>query len=215
MPSLLFVADIKFKSREARDEAVLLLYKVTGNAWANEPGTTRYLVCLPIDTRDQTSIYMVEGYSSTQAQETHRKAAPTAALFKAFGAGLLASAPVTSTLPPAASFQRPGWTTLPTSAVIILTTFGYQRGKTSFALDGWRALASHAAGKEPGALAVDVTEDVNESKIHSVQVFDSATSADAHVNGQAIQANRQHNGSVRTGERSIVRLSVLYGFLGK
>jgi quinol monooxygenase YgiN len=154
-------------------------------------------------------------YKSAEAQETHRVAAPTAALFKAFGTGLLAGPPTTNTLPPVASFQRAGLTAPPSEAVVILTTFGYQPGKTEFALEGWKALVAHAEGKEPGALAVDVTEDAKGSKVHSVQVFDSAASADAHVNGQAIKANREHNGSVRTGERNIVRVKIAYGFLGK
>jgi quinol monooxygenase YgiN len=131
------------------------------------------------------------------------------------GSGLLAAPPATHTLPPAASFKRAGLTAPPSSAVIILTTFGYQPGKTSFALDGWKALVAHAEAKEPGALAVDVTEDVNGSKVHTVQIFDSVASADAHVNGEAIKANREHNGDVRTGERSIVRVKIAYGYLGK
>jgi quinol monooxygenase YgiN len=128
---------------------------------------------------------------------------------------LLAAPPTTHTLPPAASFQRAGLTAPPPGAVIILTTFGYQPGKTSFALDGWKALVAHADEKEPGALAVDVTEDVKGSKVHTVQVFDSEESADAHVNGEAIKANREQNGDLRTGERNIVRVKIAYGFLGK
>jgi quinol monooxygenase YgiN len=142
-------------------------------------------------------------------------APPTATLFKAFGAGLLAGPPTTSTLPPAASFARAGLAAPPSGAVVILTTFGYQPGKTGFALEGWKALVAHAEANEPGALAVDVTEDAKGSKVHSVQVFDSAVSADAHVNGEAIKANREHNGSARTGERNVVRVKIAYGYLGK
>jgi quinol monooxygenase YgiN len=136
-------------------------------------------------------------------------------MFKALGAGLLASPPTTSSLPAAVSFRRAGLTTPPSGTVVILTTFGYQSGKTGFALEGWKALVSHAEEKEPGALSVDITEDTTGSKVHSVQVFDSAASADAHVNGHAIKANRDHNGSVRTGERNVVRVKIAYGFLGK
>jgi hypothetical protein len=64
-------------------------------------------------------------------------------------------------------------------------------------------------------LSVDITEDVKGSKVHTVQVFDSVESADAHVNGEAIKANREHNGDLRTGERKIVRVKIAYGFLGK
>jgi quinol monooxygenase YgiN len=96
-----------------------------------------------------------------------------------------------------------------------LTTFGYQSGKTGFALDGWKALVTHAEKSEPGALSVDVTEDASGNKVHTVQVFDSTQNADAHVNGEAIKANREHNGHVRTGERKIVRVKVAYGFLAK
>jgi quinol monooxygenase YgiN len=136
-------------------------------------------------------------------------------LFKAFASGLLAAPVITHTLPPVASFQRDGLTTPPSGAVIILTTFGYQPGKTGLALDGWKALAAHAKEKEPGALAVDVTEDVKGNKVHTVQLFDSEESADAHVNGEAIKANREQNGDLRTGERNIVRVKIAYGFLSK
>jgi quinol monooxygenase YgiN len=129
--------------------------------------------------------------------------------------GLLAAPPTTHTLPPVASFKRAGLAAPPPGAVIILTTFGYQPGKTGFALEGWKALVAHAEEKEPGALAVDITEDVNGSKVHTVQVFDSAGTADAHVNGEAIKANREHNGNLRTGERNIVRVKIAYGYLGK
>jgi len=128
---------------------------------------------------------------------------------------LLAAPPTTRTLPPAVSFQRAGLTSPPPGAVVILTTFGYQPGKTSFALGGWKALVTHAEEKEQGALAVDVTEDVEGSKVHTVQVFESEGSADAHVNGEAIKTNREHNGHLRTGERNIVRVKIAYGFLGK
>jgi len=215
MSSLVFVADLKTKSKEARDESLELLNKVTENAKANEPGATRYLVCLPIDTSDETSIYTVEGYESAEAQVVHRKAAPTETLFKAFAAGLLTGPPKSYTLPPAASFQRSGVTAPPAGAVIVLTTFYYQPGKTSLALDGWKALVAHADGNEPGALAFDVTEDVKGNAVHTVQVFDSVESADAHVNGEAIKANREQNGNLRTGERKIVRVKVAYGFLSK
>jgi len=215
MPSLVFVADIKTKSKQARDEALELLHKVADNAKANEPGTTRYLVCLPINASDETSIYMVEGYESAEAQVAHRNAAPTDALFKAFTAGLLAAPPTTHTLPPAASFQRAGLTAPPPGAVIVLTTFGYQPGKTGLALDGWKALVEHAEKKESGALAFDVTVDEKGSKVHTVQVFDGVESADAHVNGEAIKANREQNGDLRTGERNIVRVKIADGFLGK
>jgi quinol monooxygenase YgiN len=136
-------------------------------------------------------------------------------LFKALGAGLLTAPPAIHSLPPAASFQRAGLTAPPEGAVIILTTFGYQDGKTSFALEGWKALVAHAEEKEPGALAVDVTEDVAGNKVNTVQIFDSVASADAHVNGEAIKANREHNGEVRTGERKIVRVKIVYGYLAK
>jgi len=215
MSPVVFVADIKTKSKEARDQALELLFKVNENAKSNESGTTRYLICLPVDTSDETSIYMVEGYVSLEAQVIHRKAGPTDALFKAFAAGLLA-APVTSyTLPPAASFQRAGLAAPPSGAVIVLTTFGYQPGKTSLALDGWKALVAHAEEKEKGALAVDILEDEKGSKVHTVQVFDSVESADAHVNGEAIKANREQNGNLRTGERNIVRVKIANGYLAK
>jgi quinol monooxygenase YgiN len=154
-------------------------------------------------------------YTSVEAQGIHRVAEPTVALFKAFGAGLLASPPATHALPPAASFQRAGLSAPPPGAVIVLTTFGYLPGKTSFALEGWKALVAHAEEKEPGALAVDVTEDVTGNKVHTVQIFDGVDSADAHVNGEAIKANREHNGDVRTGERKIVRVKIAYGYLAK
>jgi quinol monooxygenase YgiN len=103
----------------------------------------------------------------------------------------------------------------PAGTVIVLTTFGYQPGKTGFALDGWKALVAHAEEKEPGALAVDVMEDVSGNKVHTVQIFDSVESADAHVKGEAIKANREHNGDVRTDERKIVRVKVAYGYIAK
>jgi len=215
MASLVFVADIKTKSKEAREEALKHLQTVTENAKVNEPGTARYLVCLPINTSDETSIYMVEGYGSADDQVAHRNAATTVTLFKALGAGLLARPTISHTLPPAASFQRAGLTAPPPGAIVILTTFQYQPGKTSFALDGWKALVAHAKAKEPGALAFDVTEDVKANEVHTVQVFDSVESADAHVNGEAIKANRDHNGSLRTGQRNIVRVKIAYGFLSK
>jgi quinol monooxygenase YgiN len=129
--------------------------------------------------------------------------------------GLLAAPVVKYTLPAAASFQRSGLGAPPKGTVIILTTFGYKQGKTSFALDGWKALVEHAESKEDGALAFDVTEDVEESKVHTVQIFDSIASADAHVNGDAIKANREHNGELRVGGRNIVRVKVVYGYLAK
>jgi quinol monooxygenase YgiN len=162
-----------------------------------------------------TNGFCSSSYKSAEAQEIHRTAAPTSELFKALGSGLRAGPTISHTLPPVASFQRAGLTAPPSGAIIILTTFGYQPGKTGFALEGWKALVAHAKEKEPGALAVDVTEDVKENKVHTVQVFDSTGNADAHVNGEAIKANREHNGSVRTGERKVVRVKIAYGFLGK
>ena len=159
--------------------------------------------------------WLSSSYESAEAQKIHRYAEPTDKLFKAFASGLLVAPPITHTLPPVASFQRDGLTTPPSGAVIILTTFGYQPGKTGLALDGWKALAAHAKEKEPGALAVDVTEDVKGNKVHTVQLFDSEESADAHVNGEAIKANREQNGDLRTGERNIVRVKIVYGFLSK
>ncbi|KAF2673309.1 hypothetical protein BT63DRAFT_410330 [Microthyrium microscopicum] len=215
MAPLVFVADIKTVSQEARDQAIQHLYKVTDYAYANESGTSRYLVCIPIDDSDNTSIYMVEGYKATKDQEAHRAAPPVAELFKALGGGLVSAPPAAYTLSPVAGFQRSGLTTPPAGAVIILTTFGYHAGYTGFAVEGWKALVAHAQANEPGALAVSILEDAEGSKIHSVQVFDSEQSADAHVNGEAIKANRDHNGSARNGERSVVRVKALYGYLAK
>jgi quinol monooxygenase YgiN len=128
---------------------------------------------------------------------------------------LLAAPPDAYSLDPAAFFKRPGLTSPPSGALIVLTTIEYRKGTTSEALKGWKELLSHAENEESGALAFDVIEDVKESKVHTVQVFESAKSADAHVKGEAIKANREQNGSLRTGEKKIVRVKIAYGFLGK
>jgi quinol monooxygenase YgiN len=145
----------------------------------------------------------------------HRSAPPTDVLFKALGGGLLTAPPTTYTLPPVATFQRSGLSAPTPGSIIVLTTFGYQPGTTGAALDGWKALVAHAEEKEPGALAFDVIEDVKSNQVLTVQLFDGTDSADAHVNGDAIKANREQNGKLRTGERSIVRVKIVRGYLAK
>jgi len=148
MPSIVTTAHLQTKSKDARDKLTAIFNEITEYSRANEPKVLRYITCVPMDTANETSLYMVEEYADQAASDAHLQTAPVQKLLKHFEAEQpLAGAPEILNLSPSIDFRRPTATAATSSTLLILAHFGYQPGKTVHALEGWRSFVNYCEKK--------------------------------------------------------------------
>jgi len=215
MSSVISTVHIQARNSKSRDRIVSLLHAITEYSRQHETGVLRYLTCLEVD--DEKSIYMVEEYASAEWHASHMASTPVRALLEAFKTEkLVSSAPETHSITPSYAYQRPGhvWPTAATH--IVLANFWYHKGYAPYSLAGWKEYMDYCYAEEAPALAYAILGDSENDVVRTVQVFENAEYVrDVHIKSQALKKNQTQNSSYRTGQKEIVKLRVVQGFMGR
>lgn len=103
---------------------------------------------------------MIEEYTNAAARQTHMESEPVKELFAMFQSepSPITGPPVLYPFTPSVSYTRDAIKDVK-NPVIISAHFGYQPGKSTAALEGWKALVDYAEKDEPGTLSYAVLDD--------------------------------------------------------
>lgn len=122
----------------------------------------KYAIAVPRagEPGHETDVVLVEEYTDDDAYRAHMFSPPVKELF-AVGRGppvLLSSPPVFHHIPAAVNFTRPE-ASKAKNPVLIQASFGYEEGRSTDSLEGWRPLVENAEKNEPGVLFYAVLDD--------------------------------------------------------
>jgi quinol monooxygenase YgiN len=157
-------------------------------------------------------------YATEEYREAHLASEPVKLLLSRLspGSDAIASAPEIHVFQPSLSYQRPDPTDFSEAQLVILASFGYYKGRTSNALDGWSKIVENCEANEPPVLAYAVLEDKEADTIRTVEVYaDAGFASTTHVKSAAVKYNQEQNGSDRDGRKSVVKATPVAGFLGR
>jgi quinol monooxygenase YgiN len=126
----------------------------------------------------------------------------------------LIAAPEIYNLAPVTDFKRANEPKPDT--LLILAYFEYKSGKSTNALEGWKAFVDYCNEKEPETLGYTLMEDPEKNTIRTVEVYENDRFVvNVHLKSPAVKANQDQNGADRTGRKGAAHLRIVQGFLGK
>ena len=157
-------------------------------------------------------------YASEELRLAHLASQPVKELLNQLSpeSEAINSPPQIHVLRPSLSFQRSAVVEVSQAQLVILASFGYQDGRTSHALHGWKAIVDNCEANEPQVLGYAVLEDAQDNTIRTVEVYaDAAFSSGDHVKSAAVKYNQEQNGGDRDRRKDVVKLKPVAGFLGR
>ncbi|KAF2119293.1 hypothetical protein BDV96DRAFT_342530 [Lophiotrema nucula] len=211
-------AHLQVKSKEARDKLIAIFNEITEYSRENEnPGVNRYVTLVPTDPANETSLYMLEQYKDQAASDAHLQTPPVQKLLKFFtDEEPLIAPPEVNNLNPSVDFRRPNITDPHPGMIFLFAHMGYQPGKLSTALPLLQDLISASAQAEPGFWGCTASVDKEKNLIRVVDMFESDKFYESeHVKSDAIAKFHEKNSPLSNGEGSLVKLTVVQGFLGR
>ncbi|KAF2015137.1 hypothetical protein BU24DRAFT_372042 [Aaosphaeria arxii CBS 175.79] len=217
MAPIITTARLVCKDKEAREKAIAAFHKIVEFSRANEPGVLRYIVTLPLSDDAQKEIYMIEEYASAEASASHLATEPVQELIKLFGSGeVLAAAPEVFNSSVKHAKVGPKPINVSANLAVVIAHFGYEAGKVSDALGGWKSLVEYVVASESGTSGYAVGVDENGKDLTVVAVYDSWDYFDnVHLKSKGTKESRAQTREGRTGVQDVVRLRVVDGFMGK
>ncbi|KAF2651219.1 hypothetical protein K491DRAFT_637816 [Lophiostoma macrostomum CBS 122681] len=209
MPSLVVLARLVFADGAARQTAIDKLADIAQNVIDTEPDTFRYAGCIPRDSSDEKSLYVIEEYKSKAAFDSHMATQPVKAIQAYFAANpdLLGGEPTLSLADTSSAFVRPE-VAQAKDPFITYASIDYKEGKREEALEGWKTVTTETHNNEPETLAYAILkEQANANNIRTIEVYASEKYfKEVHVPSKQVTENKAKYGDE-------VRVSIKHVFL--
>jgi len=146
--------------------------------------------------------------------------AAVAELLKTFGAKpeLFGAETDVYVLPCGPTFTRPSVTKYD-DPYVIFASFDYQQGTLDQVVTGkggWSDLVASLEREQQGTLSYTVLADEKANMLRTVEIYESKEYLEnEHLKSEAVKANQQQNGAMRTGDNKVWRLKRVTGYLFK
>ncbi|EPE07610.1 4-coumarate- ligase [Ophiostoma piceae UAMH 11346] len=208
---------------KGRDDYLAKLAAIADYARANEPGVLSYVVCLPRDTADTKTVYMVELYADHAALESHMETDHVKDLIAWMGANaVLEGTPTVLELEllhdvESGIFVRHDALGNTSDPFIVVGEVSFKDSELlQKSLPYWAEVLKTTRDNEPGSIFYALARGTtNPETLYTIEAYTSKDYLwDVHAKSQAVQDNKQASEAWRSGLKLNI-LKKVNGYLAR
>ncbi|KAK3711556.1 hypothetical protein LTR37_009547 [Vermiconidia calcicola] len=190
MPGILVAAELPTKGGEVREKVLNHLSGISKYARENEPGVTKYMICVPSDPTDTKTVWAFEAYADQAILDAHMAAPLVKDLVEYMTTQApLEAAPTIRTLSwiDGMTFTKPE-ANEQNDRHIVFTSIEFIPGERDEALKYWKVIVD-SSKDESGTFSCGLlTEEGKSDSLFSLEVYESERFLqDVHASAAAVQ----------------------------
>ncbi|OQU98356.1 hypothetical protein CLAIMM_04153 [Cladophialophora immunda] len=215
MAKTLTVRHLTAATKQARRELIAAFQVSIRYSQAEEVGTTKYAITVPVDPGDDKSLYIFSEFTDQAALDSHVTSPPAQDVSKLFSSDpVLAAEPVTYHLTPVHDFSKPR-TVEVSEPFVLFASLPCKVGQGRAVLRRWKPLMVDTEA-ERGSLAYSAAKDIaNPDRLYALEVFvDEQAYDDCHGSSEPVQSYLRDTEALREGVDAL-RLKAVGGYFLK
>ncbi|KAK5175100.1 uncharacterized protein LTR77_000237 [Saxophila tyrrhenica] len=217
MSRIIVAAELPTASSEARDEVIEALTKVSVFSKQHEQGVLNYMICVPTDTSDTTTVWAIEVYADKAALDAHMASDATKELISFMSTkSVLSGAPTIRQL----SFLNDLDFVKPSAAdqkdpLIVFADIQFSSGERDGTLKYWKQNLE-SSKEESGCFVYGFAHDeAKPDTLYTLEVYVSEKYLwDVHIKAPAVQETIEKTKDLRT-EMKLAKLQLKGGYVAK